>query len=105
MSNEVPLTLEGASVLHQMFRVRWPAWKSLAEGRRRDALEEATRAFSSMEQAQTALFSMLGHKGDLMLVHFRNSFDELNQVELCLSQLQLAEFLEPTTSYLSIVEM
>src|SRR6266536_2875594 len=105
MKNEVPLTLEGASVLHQMFRVRWPAWKGLAEDRRRDALDEAARAFTGMERSQSALFSLLGHKGDLMLVHFRNSFDELNQAELCVAQLQLSEFLEPTTSYLSVVEL
>ena len=33
----VPLTLEGASVLHQMMRVRWPAWKALADAQRRPA--------------------------------------------------------------------
>src|SRR6476660_786944 len=102
MKNEVPLTLEGASVLHQMFRVRWQAWKSLTEERRRDAMEEATRTFTGMEQSQSALFSLLGHNGDLMLLHFRSSFDELNQAELCFAQLQLSEFLEPTSSYLSI---
>jgi chlorite dismutase len=105
MKNEVPLTLEGASVLHQMFRVRWQAWKSLPEERRRAAVEEATRALTGMEQSQSALFSLLGHKGDLMLLHFRNSFDELNQAELCVAQLQLAEFLEPASSYLSVVEL
>ena len=26
---------------------------------------------------QSAIFSLLGHKGDLILVHFRRSFDEL----------------------------
>src|SRR4051794_23823314 len=104
MTNEVPLTLEGASVLHQMFRVRWPAWKSLTDGRRQEVLTEAAGAFSGMEQSQTGLFSLLGHKGDLMLLHFRPSFDELNQAELSVAQLQLAEFLEPTTSYLSVVE-
>jgi hypothetical protein len=30
MKHEVPLTLEGASILHQMFRIRWQAWKGLA---------------------------------------------------------------------------
>src|SRR5260370_21106705 len=66
---------------------------------------EASQTFSAMEQAQSALFSLLGHKGDLMLVHFRNSFEELNQAELCLAQLQLSEFLELTSSYLSVVEL
>ena len=101
----VPLTLEGASMLHQMFRVRWHAWQTLPEARRHDVLNEATRALAAMEKNQSALFSMLGHKGDLMLVHFRNSFEELNQAELCVAQLQLAEFLEPTTSYLSVIEL
>ena len=105
MKNEVPLTLEGASLLHQMFRIRWPAWKNLTEDRRREALEEAAAALGRMETQGTALFSLLGHKGDLMLVHFRDTFDALNQAELCVAQLRLAEFLEPTTSYLSVVEL
>src|SRR5579863_5004489 len=105
MKNEVPLTMEGSSVLHQMFRIRWQAWKSLTPERRSDAAQEAAHAFGEMEQKQTALFSMLGHKGDLMLVHFRNSFEELNQAELCVAQLQISEFLEPTSSYLSVVEL
>src|SRR5262245_27681145 len=101
----VPLTLEGASVLHQMFRLRWPAWKSLPESQRSEVISEAARVFSGMEQNQSALFSLLGHKGDLMFLHFRNSFDELNQAELCVAQLRLFEFLEPTSSYLSVVEL
>jgi peroxiredoxin len=105
MKHEVPLTLEGASILHQMFRIRWQPWKGLAEERRREILDEATHTFTGMEKAQSALFSLLGHKGDLMLVHFRNSFDELNQAELCVAQLQLSEFLEPASSYLSVVEL
>src|SRR6266404_119894 len=111
MKNEVPLTLEGASVLHQMFRVRWPAWKSLSGDRRRDVLEEAAReltgmeAFTGMEQGQSALFSLLGHKGDLMFVHFRPSFDELNQAEMQIAQLRLSDYLEPTSSYLSVIEL
>ncbi len=63
---------------------------------------------AGMEQnfgGQSALFSLLGHKGDLMLVHFRRSFDELNAAELQLAQLRLADFLEPATSYLSIIEL
>ena len=43
---------------------------------------------------QTALFSQLGHKGDLILVHFRESFEALNQVELDLAQTELYDFLE-----------
>jgi chlorite dismutase len=48
---------------------------------------------------------MLGHKGDLMLVHFRKALDALNLAELELAQLRLLDFLEPMTSYLSVVEL
>ena len=104
----VPLTLEGWSILHQMFRVRWPEWKVLARAPRDRAVDEAVAALKSMERTvggRTGLTSLLGHKGDLMLIHFRDSFDALNEVELALAQLQLAPFLEQTTSYLSVVEL
>jgi peroxiredoxin len=99
----VPLTLEGASVLHQMMRFRWTAWKAIAPAQQNAVLDEASAALSGMEQS--AVYSLIGHKGDLMLVHFRKSFEELNQTEIALARLALSEFLEPTTSYLSMVEL
>jgi chlorite dismutase len=54
---------------------------------------------------QSAVFSLIGHKGDLMLIHFRESFADLNQAELQLASLRLSDYLEPTTSYLSIIEL
>ncbi len=101
----VPLTVEGASLLHQMVRVRWPAWRALAAGDRSEILNEAASSLTAMEAQGTALFSMLGHKGDLMLVHFRPSFDELGELELALSRLRLWDYLELATSYLSVVEL
>jgi len=103
----VPLSLEGWSVLHQMFRLRWSAWKTLPTAEQQSVLEEARSALTRMEQGegQSAFFSMLGHKGDLMVLHFRKTFDELNAAELQLAQLRLTDFLEPTTSYLSVVEL
>jgi len=35
----VPLTLEGASMLHQMLRVRWTTWKQLAHAERAEIAE------------------------------------------------------------------
>jgi hydrogen peroxide-dependent heme synthase len=104
----VPLTLEGASMLHQMLRVRWTAWKQLSSAQRAEIAREAADALAEMEReagGQSAAFSLLGHKGDLILVHFRRSFDELNQVERRLAGLGLWDYLEPTASYLSVVEL
>jgi hydrogen peroxide-dependent heme synthase len=104
----VPLTLEGASMLHQMLRVRWTAWKQLAASERAAIAQEAAEALAEMERApggQSAVFSLLGHKGDLILLHFRRSFEELNQVERRLAGLRLWDYLEPSSSYLSVVEL
>jgi len=104
----VPLTIEGYKVLHQMMRIRWSAWRQLRASQKTDIVHEAAGVLAKMESnasGQSALYSLLGHKGDVMFVHFRNSFDELNQVELHLSRMRLGDYLEPTSSYLSVIEL
>jgi len=102
----VPLTLEGLSVLHQMFRFRWQEWRKLSPSRQQEIAREAAAVLSAPEEArQSAVYSLLGHKGDLMLVHFRDSFDELNAAELQLNRTALQEYLEPMHSYLSVIEL
>ena len=105
----VPLTVEGASVLHQMMRFKRPAWRALSAGVQSEILAEAASALETMGQPsggrQSALYSLLGHKGDLMFVHFRRSFEELGQAERELARLRFSDYLEPATSYLSIIEL
>ncbi len=107
----VPLTLEGSSVLHQFFRFDWNSWRSCADGERKKIAAEAAAALRSMERSgpdapiRTALYSQLGHKGDLILLHFRDSLKALNQVELDLAQTALYGFLTPVHSYVSVVEL
>jgi peroxiredoxin len=101
----MPLTIEGASLLHQMLRVRWPAWRALERSERAEILKDASAALAAMEAEGTAAFSMLGHKGDIMLVHFRKDFTALNLVELALAKLKLWDYLEQTSSYLSVIEL
>jgi chlorite dismutase len=107
----VPLTLEGSSVLHQIFRFDWKAWKSRANSERGSILASAVETLKRLERKEanapvrSALYSLLGHKGDLMLIHFRDSLEELNQVELTLAQTPLYDFLELRHSYISVVEL
>jgi peroxiredoxin len=103
-----PLTLEGYSILHQMFRVQRRQLRALEADKRRAILGDATKLFGEMsrrEDGETGLFSALGHKGDLMIVHFRRSFDELGRAESEIALLALSDYLEPTTSYLSVIEI
>jgi len=106
----VPLTLEGSALLHQFFRFDWKAWKGCASAEREQIAGEFGALLQKLEKSsdgkiQTGLFSQLGHKGDLILVHFRESFEALNQVELDLAQTRMSEFLTATHSYVSVVEL
>ena len=107
----VPLTLEGSSLLHQFFRFDWKAWRACPAGVRERIAGEATAALKKLERnstdapVRTALYSQLGHKGDLILVHFRESLEALNQVELDLVQTELYDYMELRHSYVSVVEL
>jgi hydrogen peroxide-dependent heme synthase len=105
---QVPETLEGWSVLHQMFRVRWSDWVALSPAERARRAAEAAATLAGMqrgEQGTTAAVTLLGHKGDLMLVHLRRGFEELQQAQLAVARLGLAACLEPTTSFVSVIEL
>jgi chlorite dismutase len=107
----VPLTLEGSYLLHQFFRFDWNAWRSRPDGERDQIAAAGVATLNRLERkapgasTQTALFSQLGHKGDLVLIHFRDSLEALNQVELDLAQTELYDFLELRHSYVSVVEL
>ena len=118
----VPLTLEGSSVLHQFFRFDWKAWRAASAADRERVAAEFVAVLKNLERksvdegmrmdqgvqdwpVRTALYSQLGHKGDLMLIHFRDSLEELNRVELALARTPLYDFLELRHSYVSVVEL
>ena len=102
----VPLTLEGAAVLHQMVRLRGAEWRTRAAIERQYAANEFAELFSPFEQSGvSAMYSLYGHKGDLMFIHFRPDFAALKQAESAMAKLRLNDFLETTTSYVSVVEL
>jgi chlorite dismutase len=102
----VPLTLEGAGVLHQVLSFRWTAWRNLSSADREGILREAEALLAPAESGgESAIYSVLGHKGDLLLVHFRDTFPELNGIQLALNRLRLREYLCPSASYVSVVEL
>ena len=115
MSNEstalpmAPMTLDGSSVLHQMFRLKWDEWLDTDLQTRghiaQEAAEWLARAGSAVPGSQSAAYAMLGHKGDLLLLHFRPDFPGLLAAQRDFENLRLARYLEIRTSYLSVVEL
>lgn len=105
---DMPLTLDGSAMLHQMARMRWAEWRALAADERSSIAAEAAKVLAEMEshpEGGSAVFAELGHKGDLLFVHFRKAFDGVGQAELALQQTRLFEYLEIETSYVSTVEL
>lgn len=99
-------------MLHQMFHFDWKAWRRLSPSERERMTEQATNLMGALEcrisddpSNRSAVYSQLGHKGDLLMIHFRESIVELNRVELALAQMELYDFLEAHFSYLSVVEL
>jgi chlorite dismutase len=95
-----------------MFRFDRGLWRSLDAGHRERIVTEAATALQAMEaasqdgrQGSSAFYSLLGHKGDLMIVHFRSSMEDAHRAELALARLELSRYLEQTHSFLSVVEL
>jgi chlorite dismutase len=97
-----------------MFRFDWAAWKKLPGSERASIATEFSEILARWENGaagsyghpnQSAMFSQLGHKGDLTLIHFRDSLEDLNRMELAFAQTGLYPYLELTHSYLSVVEI
>ena len=101
----VPETLEGWSVLHLMYRVDWERLRAVSAADRQQMADEAVRALAVPDAGATAFVQMLGHKADLMFICFRRGFEPLAQAQLALSMTALHAYLQPTTSYVSVVEL
>ncbi|HEY3743187.1 MAG TPA: hydrogen peroxide-dependent heme synthase [Bryobacteraceae bacterium] len=101
----VPLTMEGSWVLHQMIRFDWSAWRAVPKSAAKEVAAEFAAEIDKMGAANTALFSLVGHKGDFMVVHFRKHFDELNDAEVALTKSALGDFMTVVHSYVSVVEL
>jgi chlorite dismutase len=67
--------------------------------------EDAVRALAVPDAGATAFVQVLGHKADLMFICFRRGFEQLAQAQLALARTELHGHLEPTSSYVSIVEL
>jgi chlorite dismutase/heme-degrading monooxygenase HmoA len=120
-----PPTDEGWYALHDCRTIDWDAWANAPERRRRAAIDEGVAHLQShvavedvaerrsagnqtesgdAEEGQSALYSVVGHKADLMIVHLRPTIADLETAERRFERTALAEFTEQSYSYLSVTE-
>lgn len=107
MSEISPATLEGWYALHQMFSVDWPALRSLRDGSA-DVREDARGLLAAIEEPQEAgwsgAFQLVGGGADLMFVHFRETLDDVADVELRLRRSLFGSLLRLEYDFTSVTE-
>jgi chlorite dismutase len=103
-----PTTLEGWYVLHEVFAVDWPRWNALPEPERDAAVLEATAVLERQTrpaEGHSAVFSIVGQKGDLMVLHWRPDLEALRREQTTFARTRFRAHLVPSYSYVSVVEL
>ncbi|MBI3909937.1 MAG: heme-dependent peroxidase [Armatimonadetes bacterium] len=108
---EPPRTLEGWYALHEFRRVEWARWKGLPIAERQAIVAEAREFWQAAEEHRdapegaSAVYSVLGHKADLLFLHLRPTPDHLSALERAFARTRLADFTAETYSYFSVTEL
>ncbi len=104
----VPESLEGWWMLHRMFSFDRLGWGELPAKRRAKYAERAQALFDHLKHrsdGDLALCNLVGHRGDLMLVHYARHYDELVYAQALVDKLELRSLFSVTGSYTSILEI
>ncbi len=103
-----PATLEGWYALHQILTVERAELRALSPEERTSALDEAHAALDEIAvpaQGWSAVVLLVGSASEVMLVHFRETLDELREVQQRLLRLALWESVRVDYSFLSVTEL
>jgi chlorite dismutase len=109
--SEAVSTLDGWWSLHLLYNVDWTSLKKLEESEK-DRLTRELQAFLEREEevhqnkeGSYSFYNVTGQKADIILWMLRPTVDELNKLELEFNKLGISEYLIPSYSYFSVIEM
>lgn len=109
--NEAVATLEGWYALHDFRTIDWHAWKAADDEERAGAIDELNalihdwQAVSNDGSGSTVLYTVVGQKADFMMMHLRETLEDLNAIENEFNKTTFASFTKKSYSYVSIVEL
>lgn len=109
--SEVAITLEGWYALHDFRTVDWSAWRHASEDDRKEAQIELVEWLNKSEAVHEhktgslALYTIVGQKADFVMMHLRETLEELNDLETEFNKLLFAAYTYPAHSYVSVVEL
>jgi hydrogen peroxide-dependent heme synthase len=109
--NEAVQTLDGWYCLHDFRTIEWSWWKALSDEQRAQAVDDMVNQIrgwadtESNKQGSTVIYSIVGQKADIMIMHLRETLEELNELETSFNKTSFAHYTVPSYSYVSIVEL
>lgn len=109
--NEAVQTLEGWYCLHDFRTINWASWKYIMAEERKRAADELTTFLEDWKKTEeekagsTVVYSIVGQKADICIMHLRETLEELNALETSFNKSEFAEHTLPVYSYVSVVEL
>ena len=106
-----PGTEEGWYALHDFRRIDWDGWRGAPARERERAVGEGVqylRAHGALEDAEagaSAVFSVVGHDADLLVLHLRPTLAHLDRAQRRFEATALAGFTERAGSFVSVTEV
>ncbi len=108
---EAPQTLDGWFVLHDFRTIDWPSWKAASAAERAaavDSLQILIAEFDAVNGDHSGLFglySIAGHKADLLFLHMGPTVEGLIEAKTRLNKTAFSDYLHADYSYVSVVEL
>src|SRR5690625_1211807 len=104
-------TMDGWYCLHDTRAIDWSAWKLATSDERKNAIDELRHIVTKWEQVENeekgshVVHQVIGQKADLMFMLLRPTVEELIKMENDLNKSAMGEFLIPTHSHFSVIEL
>jgi chlorite dismutase len=105
---DAPVTLEGWYTAHRIYAVDRARWNALPVGERAAIAAEAGEVLAGLAapaDGHGACYGVVSGKGDLCVVHWRRTLEDLRAAELAVAGTRLAGFLVAAYSYLAVIEL
>jgi chlorite dismutase len=103
-----PETTEGWYAFHQILAVDRMAVRAIAPDDRARIRIEAESALDAASAPAaggwSAVVPLVGSRADVMLVHFRPTFDGIGDVQRSLARVEMLDYLRPVYTFLSVTE-
>ncbi|PTJ32066.1 heme-dependent peroxidase [Staphylococcus simulans] len=104
-------TLDGWYSLHLLYAIDWPTLRLEPNEDRQEIVKEFQDFLEKLGSVREhhngdhVLYNVTGQKADILLWVLRPEMQELNAIELALNKLRIADYLIPTYSYVSVIEL